>query len=91
MHKQDLVNRFVGIADHKMPFRTSPGIKLLSLVGRPSALAAYPVHLGCVYRVVFICKLLTIVTKQCMHMYAYLQGIGVVNDHDKACFCHAGS
>ena len=24
-------------------------------------------------------------------VYAYLQGIGVVNDHDKACFCYAGS
>lgn len=23
-------------------------------------------------------------------VYAYLQGIGVVNDHDKTCFCYAG-
>jgi len=23
-------------------------------------------------------------------VYAYLQGVGVVNDHDKACFCYAG-
>ena len=24
-------------------------------------------------------------------VYAYLQGVGVVNDHDKACFCFAGA
>ncbi len=24
-------------------------------------------------------------------IYAYLQGVGVVNDHDKACFCFAGA
>ena len=23
-------------------------------------------------------------------VYAYLQGVGVVNDHDEACFCYAG-
>src|SRR5215471_2984235 len=63
-----------------MSFFSSSHFILLILVWLPSAAATNSVHGCCIHRKIFICSLLTVFTKKCMHMQTHLEFIHVVTE-----------